>query len=131
MKAPRKPGKPLGNPSRFQFTHRHPENTLRVEQDPIAGVTIRAARDNFSLRDKTFFVNYLADEGFISQQYREFVAVHGEAWPGLEWVVVERYSRYHSETSGGTRRARSFMMRLLIGASLLWLTELTFLLLAS
>jgi hypothetical protein len=126
MKTRRKPEKTPAGLSSFEFRHQAPENLLRVERDG-AGVTIRAARDNFSLRDKTFFVRYLANEGFISQRHRRFAAEQRGGRGGLEWLVEEGHPRTGWTSAGATPRATAFMIRLFVYGFLVWVLQITML----
>lgn len=124
MKSRRKP-----SPTAFQifeFPHRHPQNFLRVESDGER-VRIRAARDNFTARDKTFFVRHLANEGFIADRFR-WVSEQRAGASGIEWLVEVPHNT-DSKNSRCYRRADAFMIRLLAYGVVLWLIELTFLVL--
>jgi hypothetical protein len=124
MKSRRKP-----SPTAFQifeFPHRHPENFLRVESDGER-VRIRAARDNFTARDKTFFVRHLANEGFIADRFGRFCEECG-GLSGIEWLV-EVPPNTDSKNARCYRHGDGFMIRFLVYGVLLWLIELTFLVL--
>src|SRR5260370_1000686 len=123
MKARRKAARTPGGVRSFKFDHERPQNSLRVEYGP-SGVTIRAARDNFSPRDRTFFVQYLASEGFIPQWYRRSAVEQTGAGTGLEWIV-EDCSNAACASPGATRRAKAFMIRLFAYEVLAWMTQLT------
>jgi len=128
MKANHKQEKPAATPRTFEFAHARPKNLLRVETQG-ATVRVRAARDNFSPRDKEFFVRHLADEGFIPDRFHWFsVECDGEA-QGLEWQVEYALARPDWDLAGIRRRTGSFMVRLLVCSSLLWMVEVGFLLL--
>jgi hypothetical protein len=118
MKAHRKK---LPSGHSFVFKHQRPKNVLCVRLND-AGVVIPAKRDNFSDRDKAFFVRHLAAEGFIDDEFKP-LAECNEAEPEIRWKVQK--PRVCVDAQG---RARTFMFRLLVGASLLWLVELIFLL---
>jgi hypothetical protein len=122
MKARRKTQKRTATPRTFEFFQRRPENVLRVEPHE-AGVRIQAARDNFSARDKAFFVRYLAAEGFIPEDCRWSTEASSSC---LTWET-ENFSLNDSHGSRAGCHARPFMIRLLACASVLWLIELTFL----
>ena len=111
----------------FEFKHRRPPNVLTVENH-ATGVRIRAARANFSRRDKEFFVRHLATEGFIPDGYRWFSGDCEEASCGIQWCV-KGFSATNQSGNGVLRSARLFMVRLLACVSILWLIELTCLLL--
>ena len=93
-------------------------------------VKIRAVRDNFTARDKAFFVRHLANEGFIADRYRSYSDDWGGA-TGIEWVIEGASIQTDVEGSKPQRRADAFMMRLVIYSFLLWLIQITFLLLRS
>jgi len=112
----------------FEFPHRHPENFLKVESNETA-VRIRAARDNFTARDKAFFVRHLANEGFIADRYRSYSDECGA--PGIEWVIEGASIHTEVKETKPHSRADAFMMRLVIYSFLLWLIQITFLLLIS
>lgn len=129
MKANQKPRRPRSSPQVFEFLHRRPENALRVENHET-GVRIRATRDNFSDRDKAYFVRYLSDEGFISDRYRWSLG----ACSDIEWHIedsCEGTKRTDLHVFASHSRANVFMIRLLTSASLLWLIQLGFLFLLS
>src|ERR1035441_7029962 len=71
MKENRKSEGRGGTSQIIEFFHQRPENLLTVEKNET-GVRICAACDNFSARDKEFFVRHLANEGFIPDRYRWF-----------------------------------------------------------
>jgi hypothetical protein len=131
MKAQRKTAKPVRASPGFEFLYQRPKNSLRVECDSLGQVTIRAAQANFSPRDKRFFVQYLADEGFIPERYRTYQVEHGEPWPGLEWLVEKRSALLGTRGAEANRQPRAFMIRLLVYSSLLWALEMTLLFLKS
>ena len=108
----------------FEFVHRAPYNILKVEQSG-SGVRIHADHDNFSERDKEFFVRHLADEGFIPDRYRWTPCGLVGGPSDIEWETeITAYTG--SETAGKpTRAATAFVIRLLAGALFLWLIELT------
>jgi len=113
----------------FEFAHSHPENFLKVESYG-AGVRIRAARDNFTARDKAFFVRHLANEGFIAYRYRSYSDESGGA-TGIEWVLEGASIQTGMEKGRPQRGADAFMTRLLVYSFLLWLITITLLVLKS
>jgi hypothetical protein len=124
MNAQRRAAKLWAGRRAFQFVRKSPENVLRV-QPSKSTVTILAARDNFSSRDKTCFVHYLANEGFIHERYRRFSAEDSAQWPTLEWVVEKGCRRAASPSPGATRLARAFMTRLLVYEFLAWVIQMS------
>jgi hypothetical protein len=124
MKAQRRAAKGLAGRHVFEFARRHPKNLLRVTHNST-GVWILAARGNFSPRDKTLFVHYLVDEGFIPDQYRAFSAREEGTWAGLKWLIEEPH--VGSTGPGRTHRADAFMIRLLAYGFLLWVVQIALL----
>ncbi len=55
-------------PTQFEFYLPELDNMVLVESGP-EGVVIRAARNNFSERRKSFFIPQLAAEGYIPDIY--------------------------------------------------------------
>ncbi len=131
MKANQNPRRARSTPQVFEFLQRRPENILRVENHET-GVRIRATRDNFSERDKAYFVRYLADEGFIPvpRCYRWSSDDCGVV-SGIEWNVGESCGRTDSQALASSSRATVFMIRLLTGATFLLLIQFAFLFLKS
>ena len=62
------------------------DNHLLIETG-AAGVVIRATRDNFSARRKTFFIRHLAAEGYIPDQYEWFAESSGDGFLGVKWMI--------------------------------------------
>jgi hypothetical protein len=130
MKANRRPQNAAVASQSFSFVHRAPQNILKVESGP-GRVRIRASRDNFSERDKEFFVRHLADEGFIPDHFRWAGFGENCRSSAVQWEV-----EFEPQTDGKTAprpgtAANAFMRRLLAGALVLWLIELATLFLFS
>ena len=119
MNTRRKTAKAVLALRKFEFHHKHPRNFLRVEHY-ATGVLIRVARDNFSPKDKTCFVQYLANEGFIPHGYCAFSAEDPDNRPVLEWIVEDLESGHSSMA----RRVGAFMVRLLVYEFLAWVAQL-------
>src|SRR5947207_4035733 len=73
-------------PGQQRFSSAHPENLLVIENRPGA-VIIQTARDNFSPRQKVYFIRYLAAEGFIPEHYQWFADAEIPHQSGVEWIV--------------------------------------------
>jgi len=119
MNTRRKTAKAVLALRKFEFHYKRPRNFLRVEHF-ATGVTIRAARDNFTPKEKAYFVHYLANEGFIPQGYCTFSAEDPDNPPVLEWIVEDLDSGHSSIA----RRARAFMVRPLVYEFLAWVAQL-------
>jgi hypothetical protein len=113
----------------FVFLRSRPRNFLRVEIQG-RGVVVRAARDNFSPRDKTAFVRYLVAEGFIAERYRRFRADRAELCPRLEWRVDGPSVAPDSKKPFWAAQTNAFMLRALVYGFVLWVIELVTLFLA-
>ena len=103
----------------FVFSWSRPSNSLTVEQVG-SGVLIHSAR-YLSSQDRTVFVRYLVEEGFISETYRGFSAKNASSWPGLQWLIGPARS---SKTPLGVWRTNVFLTPLLVSGFILWLFEL-------
>ena len=103
-------------PRQFEFYVPDLDNMVLVEDGP-EGVVIRAARNNFSERRKSFFIHELAAEGYIPDIYQWFSDPAGNPY-GLRWVVDCSWLRIPEVV---VRNARRFMIRLLAGSVLLFL----------
>jgi hypothetical protein len=126
MKAHRIPEGSASAPRTFEFVHRRPDCVLRVESQQT-GVRIRATRGGFSQREKQFFVRHLAAEGFIPDRYCWFAGDCDETSLRIDWCVEEHSVRKGVGAVLPRGRATAFMIRLFVGASILWLAELAFL----
>lgn len=104
-------------PQRFELRHGCPENWILVE-NYFNEVIIRAARDNFSVQRKLFFIRHLAAEGFIPARYQRLTELEDSSEIGLRWMVDRSWVERH-----GSRFCKShrFMSRLLLSAAVLWL----------
>jgi hypothetical protein len=102
----------------IEFSTHNPPNLIVVERDKEA-VLIRAAQNNFSPRRKAFLIRQLAAEGYIPDQFEEFM----EYAPvkGLTWVV-DRSLLFVGPAA--TKRTRRFMRRVIAGGYLLWFLEI-------
>ena len=110
-------------PNEFEFYFQDLDNSVLVETSED-GVTIRAARDNFSDRRKRMFIRHLAAEGFIPDRYRWFC--DSEGCSSVKWVRDYSWLKIDSRmTFRGTR----FMQRLLLCGTLLWLILMSWFLL--
>ena len=108
----------------FQFTHHSPENALTVENYP-GGVIICASRDNFSLRQRQLFIDYLATEGFIPDRYRSGSNQSDAATVvRVQWLVSTRGSDAALQTATAARRTARFLIGLFAFVCLIWLLQL-------
>jgi hypothetical protein len=98
----------------------HPQNRLLIENH-AGSIVIRAAQDNFSLREKTFFIRYLAAEGYIPQRYEWFADAETVPFSGLTWLVDSSWLKQ----SEPQRTALRQIVRLIFGALLFWLALMT------
>jgi hypothetical protein len=73
-------------PQKVEFSIARPDNCISVEQQDER-VVIRATRDNFSQREKSFFIRYLAAEGYIPAAYQWFAESDLEWSSCLSWIV--------------------------------------------
>jgi hypothetical protein len=125
MKARKKKIQPAHS---FVFNQEFPQNVLRLQHDEV-GVIITATRDNFSDRDKAFFVRHLAAEGFLDDEAgSSSESIRFEA--NLRWEIECSPSANSAGLPGQQRRTNRFVTQLLIGGLLLWLLELSILFLA-
>ena len=108
-----------------ELSTQNPENFIRVE-NCADSVVIRAARNNFSERRKSFFIRHLATEGYIPADYAWSPADGGSWGSRLQWIVDSSWGRTGPEPA---RRATPFMIRLMVYGSLLWLELMALLLL--
>ena len=71
---------------KLEFSMVRPDNRVSLEYQGER-VVIRTMRDNFSLRDKSFFIRYLAAEGFIPETYQWFAEADSEWSSSVTWTV--------------------------------------------
>jgi hypothetical protein len=102
-------------PTEFEFYIRDLDNLVLVENN-TEGVVIRATRNNFSERRKSFFIRQLAAEGYIPDIYQWFSDPTDNAH-GLTWVVDYSWLRIPETV---VRSARRFMIRSLVGSVILF-----------
>lgn len=128
MKARRKIEKTSSDLGPFEFRHRRPENTLVVENHP-GRVTICAARDNFSARQRRLFVDYLVAEGFIPGSYRlrTMPSSTGSSSGEIQWLVLSPADDHQSRTAIAARRTTRFMLGLFAFVCGIWLLQLAIL----
>ncbi len=110
-------------PSSVQFSTHNPPNLIVVENGEEQ-VIFRAAEDNFSERRKAFLIRQLAAEGYIPDIFEDFTE-HAKT-PGLVWVLDRSLLFIGPEAR---RRNSRFMRRLVVGGCLLWLLEVSLMLL--
>lgn len=81
---------------RLEFSMPRRDNLLLVENHGDR-VVIKATRDNLSLRDKSFFIRYLAAEGYIPEAHRRFADSEFEGPPPVTWLSERAgFSDIHS-----------------------------------
>jgi hypothetical protein len=90
-------------PQQSEFYHRYPENFILVENHE-AGVTIRAAFNNFSERRRQLFIRELAAEGFIPDEYQFFVNTSASDALGVQWIVDKSWLRVHPAVEATAHR---------------------------
>src|SRR5690348_1892923 len=103
-------------PTRYELRHRCPDNLLLVE-NYFNEVIIRAARGNFSARQKLFFIRHLAAEGYIPARYQRLDAFEETSRERLTWVVDRTWL---SRSATIRHEANRFMYGLLFSGVLLW-----------
>ena len=102
---------------RYEFYFADLDTLVRVESSPD-DVTIRATRDTFSERRKLSFIHELAAEGFIPEDCAWVPAAGSGFAPGVCWRIDVTWLK---DSLPDQACARRFMLRLLGGATLLWL----------
>ena len=88
------------------------------------GVVIRATRASFSDEQKRAFVRELVSEGFIADTYRWPPLELGAADKSIEWLIDYSWLKISPEVLAISRR---FMIRLFVGAGVLWVGLMGFL----
>jgi hypothetical protein len=113
-------------PQKAELPLLNPKNLIVVENSEDC-VVIRAARDNFSEREKVCFIRYLAAEGFISDQFERF---RESDWQGtsIAWVVDQSWVK---REPAHLQRVDRFMIQLFVSASILWLAQMSLAFLSS
>jgi len=103
----------------------NPENRLRIETQG-GGIVIHSARDDFSPREKSLFIRYLAAEGFIPERYEWLADPETAQLCGLTWLVDSSLITQKSERH---LKALRQIVRVILCALLFWLALMTFALL--
>lgn len=101
-------------PRKFEFYFPELDNLILVENLEDGGVRIRATQDNFSDQRKSFFIRQLAAEGFIPDIFQWW----NGGGAGLTWIIDRSWLKLPAVW---TRRARKFMVKLLVFGGVLWL----------
>ena len=101
----------------FEFDFPHLDTSIVVEESE-AEVIVRASRNTFSDRCKICFIHELAAEGFIPDSYESFSSFDGSDGLTVRWLVDYSRQRFNQVQAV---RAREFMVRLLVFATILWL----------
>jgi hypothetical protein len=73
-------------PERFELYLPDLDNHLLIENSE-GGVVISATRDNVSDKRKTFFIRYLAAEGYIPDRYEWFPEPSEDGFFGVKWIA--------------------------------------------
>lgn len=107
----------LSEPRAFEFYFPDVDTLVKVEDGEDA-VVIRATRNSFSERRKAIFIRRLATEGFIPDSYQWLSSHESPSNPGVRWLVDFSWLELPKAALAETRR---FMVRLIVGATLLWL----------
>jgi len=94
-----------------------PENLLRVENID-GGVTIRAMRNNLSLRRKLYLIRYLAAEGYIPGHFERICQRRPNGIAAIRWVIDPSCAK---PTLTPRHQKNRFMAGLLIGVFVFWL----------
>lgn len=113
----------LKTPS-FEFYFRDLDTLVQVDNPDQETVIVRATRNSFSERRKTYFIRELAAEGFIPDKCQWYPLASG--MPHVKWIVDASWLRVSESAKARTRR---FMFGLLGGGFLLWTALLSGLLL--
>ena len=108
-------------PEHVELSISRPDDLVLVENRDGA-VVIRAMRDNFSPREKAFFIRYLAAEGFIPDLYRRYAEPDFEWATRVTWVV----DRARLPLRQWQDKAPRDILRLVGWASLGWLALMVF-----
>ena len=108
-------------PRQFEFCFPNLDTLVLVEESNDE-VVIRASRNTFSELRKIRFVHELAAEGFISDRYRWFSGFGNWSSLPVRWLVNHCWLKPDEAAVARTRR---FMIRLLAGATLLWLVMMS------
>jgi hypothetical protein len=97
----------------------HPQNRLRIETQ-AGGIVIHSARGDFSPREKSLCIRYLAAEGFIPERYEWFA---DPEFCGLTWLVDSSWITQKSEPH---LKALGQIVGVLLCALLFWFALMTF-----
>jgi hypothetical protein len=101
----------------FQFYFPDLDNIILVESHEDESVTIRATKDNCPEGRKLFFIQKLAAEGFIPDQYQWF-SRSTDGSTGVLWIKDYSWLTRRPVAAPQTRR---FMSKLLCVAGILWI----------
>jgi hypothetical protein len=105
-------------PKEIEFVRHHPENFILVENEAGGTVLVRAARNNYSDRQKRAFIRELAAEGFIPDHLERISDPDFGGSPcGVHWVIDHSWMQIHSAVQ--RKATRAVVTMLLIGV-LLW-----------
>ena len=98
-------------------------DTLASVASTEDGVVIRTSRDTFSEERKACFVRELANEGFISDEFRWLHSASTDTLGRVHWLVDPAWWKPSREVEAFTFR---FMVRVIGYSVLLWLTLMVF-----
>jgi hypothetical protein len=93
-------------------------DTLALVEESQDEVVVRATRNTFSERRKTFFIRELAAEGFISDSYEKFPGFGSSPRLNVRWQADISWLKSNKDHFA---RARRLLLRLFLSAALLWL----------
>lgn len=101
----------------YEFSFPRLDTLVQVEERTDE-VVIRATRNTFTERRKVCFIRELAAEGFISETYQWFSGFGDWSALPVRWLVDYSWLKPDQHARARTNR---FMIRLIVGAFLLWL----------
>jgi hypothetical protein len=108
-------------PEPVKFAVARPANLLSVENQGHA-VVIRATQNNFSAREKAFFIRYLAAEGFIPDHYQWDATLEADSVLGIQWLVDRSLA---ANALAAHRRRLPRILLVILCSSLFWLALLS------
>lgn len=79
---------------------------------------IRAMRDNFSSREKLFFLRYLSAEGYLPDRYEGILWSESDSDSAVSWIVDRSFNDSHQAEQ---RKRLRQVLRLTICSALAWL----------
>ncbi|HWD17754.1 MAG TPA: hypothetical protein VHB20_00625 [Verrucomicrobiae bacterium] len=107
----------IQNHARFEFYFANLDNHVLVERRDDE-VVIRAARNNFSERRKSYFVRELAAEGHIPDSAAWPSPAPANGKPAIRWEIDHSWLKFNFHRM---QRSSRFMQRLLLAAGATWM----------